>query len=212
LVSLSSIKSKKSIAVVPNEIKEENNKKSHLNKENNSIVPLVPVHVSQKDKDINYLTTAREKNDSSQKRIFKRTLLIQSRNKDPSLCLDQIDRMYSIYHHLESIYAPGTYMTFQKDINHKMRSILVDWLIEVHHKFKLQQPTLWLTINLLDRYLEIVPTTRNKLQLVGVSALLIACKFEEIYPPEVKDCVYITGKFINFYKNTYLFIIIIIII
>jgi len=83
-------------------------------------------------------------------------------------------------------------MEAQKDINKKMRAILVDWLVEVHHRFKLQPFTLWLCVNILDRYLMKMPTNRNKLQLVGVSALLIACKYEEIYPPEVRDCVYIT--------------------
>lgn len=83
-------------------------------------------------------------------------------------------------------------MENQKDINKKMRSILVDWLVEVHNRFKLQPFTLWLCINILDRYLMKMPTLRGKLQLVGVSSLLIACKYEEIYPPEVRDCVYIT--------------------
>ena len=73
-----------------------------------------------------------------------------------------------------------------------MRGILVDWLIEVHNKFKLHAQTLWLCVNILDRYLEKVDVQRTKLQLVGVTALLIAAKFEEIYPPEIKDCVYIT--------------------
>jgi cyclin B len=73
-----------------------------------------------------------------------------------------------------------------------MRAILVDWLIEVHYKFKFQPPTLWLCINILDRYLEIAQTSRSDLQLVGVASLLIACKFEEIRPPEIRDCVYIT--------------------
>ena len=83
-------------------------------------------------------------------------------------------------------------MKHQKDINQKMRSILIDWLVEVHNRFKLQPQTLWLCVNILDRYLEQVQTLRSKLQLVGVTALLIASKYEEIYPPEVKDCVYIT--------------------
>jgi hypothetical protein len=75
-----------------------------------------------------------------------------------------------------------------------MRSILIDWLIEVHYKFKLQPSSLWLCVNILDRYLCIVKILRPKLQLVGVTALLIACKFEEVYPPEVADCVYITDN------------------
>lgn len=55
------------------------------------------------------------------------------------------------------------YMTGQNDINEKMRAILVDWLIEVHHKFKLLPETLFLTINLIDRYLEKQLINRTKL-------------------------------------------------
>jgi G2/mitotic-specific cyclin-B, other len=95
----------------------------------------------------------------------------------------------------EKDYIPGIgYMTAQTDINEKMRAILVDWLIEVHHKFKLLPETLFLTINLIDRYLEKQAIVRTKLQLVGVTAMLIASKYEEIYAPEVRDFVYITDK------------------
>jgi hypothetical protein len=55
------------------------------------------------------------------------------------------------------------YMTRQNDINEKMRAILIDWLIEVHYKFKLLPETLFLTVNLIDRYLERVVTHRTKL-------------------------------------------------
>lgn len=85
-------------------------------------------------------------------------------------------------------------MKRQDDINEKMRAILVDWLIEVHQKFKLVTETLFLTINLLDRYLSKKTILRSKLQLLGVSALLIACKYEEIYAPDIRDFVYITDK------------------
>ena len=85
-------------------------------------------------------------------------------------------------------------MSAQPDITPKMRSILVDWLIEVHYKFRLQPLTLWLCINILDRYLMGNHILRAKLQLVGVTALFIACKYEEVYPPEVTDCVYITDN------------------
>merc|ERR1712224_772331 len=75
-----------------------------------------------------------------------------------------------------------------------MRAILIDWLVEVHLKFKLVPETLYLTVNLIDRYLLGSPVERSNLQLVGVSALLLASKYEEIYPPELKDLVYITDK------------------
>jgi cyclin B len=90
------------------------------------------------------------------------------------------------------------YMKEQKDINEKMRIILIDWLIEVHLKFKLLPETLFLTINFIDRYLQKNQTTRDKLQLIAVSSLLIACKYEEIYPPEISSFVYITD---NAYKK-----------
>lgn len=82
----------------------------------------------------------------------------------------------------------------QSDINAKMRAILVDWLVEVHMKFRLVPETLFQCINIIDRYCSQVKVRRSKLQLVGVTALLIACKYEEIYPPEVRDCVYITDS------------------
>ena len=86
------------------------------------------------------------------------------------------------------------YMAHQTDVNAKMRAILVDWLLEVHFKFKLLPETLYLTVNIIDRYLERKPVVRTKLQLVGVTAMLVASKYEEIYPPEVKDFVFITSN------------------
>ena len=86
------------------------------------------------------------------------------------------------------------YMKNQNDLNEKMRAILVDWIIEVHYKFKLMQETLFLTVNLIDRILNFKKLDRKQLQLIGVSAMLIACKYEEIYSPELRDFVYITDK------------------
>lgn len=77
------------------------------------------------------------------------------------------------------------YMEFQPELNHKMRAILVDWLIEVHRKFELMPESLYLTINILDRFLSMKTVPRRELQLVGISSMLIACKYEEIWAPEV---------------------------
>jgi len=94
---------------------------------------------------------------------------------------------------LKFIPKPG-YMKNQTDINEKMRAILIDWLVEVHLKFKLFSETLYLTVNLIDRYLEKENVLRQHLQLVGVTSMLIASKYEEIYAPEVRDFVYITDQ------------------
>ena len=75
-----------------------------------------------------------------------------------------------------------------------MRAILIDWLIEVHLKFKLMPETMFLTVSLIDRFLTKKQVARQKLQLVGVTAMLLASKYEEIYFPEVADFVYITDN------------------
>ena len=84
------------------------------------------------------------------------------------------------------------YMKNQTDMNEKMRAMLIDWIIDVHFKFKLKADTLFLTVWLIDKYLSLKKVKRNKLQLIGVTCMLIACKYEEIYSPEVFDFVYIT--------------------
>jgi cyclin B len=90
--------------------------------------------------------------------------------------------------------TPPTYMDSQVHLNTKMRAILLDWLVDVHKKYKLQSTTLFLAAQVIDRYLEIHVIAKNLLQLVGVTALMIAAKFEEVYPPQIKEFVNITDK------------------
>ncbi|CAB1111909.1 unnamed protein product [Ectocarpus sp. CCAP 1310/34] len=111
---------------------------------------------------------------------------------DPIACAEYAMDMYRRYKELEEKYTPTVYMHTQVDINCKMRAILIDWIVEVHLKFKLADPTLYLTCHIIDRFCMQENVHRSKLQLVGVTALLIACKYEEIFPTEVRDCVYIT--------------------
>lgn len=77
----------------------------------------------------------------------------------------------------------------QKDLNSKMRAILIDWLICVQGKFELSSRTLFLAISILDRFLEKVPIARQQLQLVGICCCLIASKIEEVHYPEINDFV-----------------------
>lgn len=79
------------------------------------------------------------------------------------------------------------YIDMQPEINSKMRSILIDWLTDVHRKFELMPESLYLTINIVDRYLSMKTVPRRELQLVGISSMLIACKYEEIWAPEVES-------------------------
>jgi len=75
-----------------------------------------------------------------------------------------------------------------------MRAILMDWIVDVHLRFKLLPETLYLSVNIIDRYLAQQLIQREFLQLVGITALLIASKIEEIYPPRLKDFVEITDN------------------
>ncbi|PWW76033.1 hypothetical protein C7212DRAFT_195144 [Tuber magnatum] len=67
-----------------------------------------------------------------------------------------------------------------------MRGILVDWLIEVHTRFRLLPETLFLAVNIVDRFLSAKIVELDKLQLVGVTAMFIAAKYEEVFSPGVQ--------------------------
>ncbi|KAK3842337.1 MAG: cyclin-like protein [Linnemannia gamsii] len=84
------------------------------------------------------------------------------------------------------------YMDTQRELAWKMRSVLVDWLAEVHNKFKLLPETLFLAVNLIDRFLSSRGVSLVKLQLVGVTALFIAAKYEEVMAPSVQNFIYMT--------------------
>lgn len=62
----------------------------------------------------------------------------------------------------------------QKDVTPSMRGVLVDWLVEVAEEYKLLSETLHLTVSYIDRFLSLKTVNKQRLQLVGVSAMLIA--------------------------------------
>ncbi|KAL6782010.1 G2/mitotic-specific cyclin-1 [Auxenochlorella protothecoides] len=114
---------------------------------------------------------------------------------DPLAVADYAKDIFSYYQGVEPQFMVASdYMSKQNDVNDRMRAILIDWLVDVHLKFKLMPETLYLTVNLIDRFLEAKQVTRKHLQLVGVTAMLIASKYEEIWAPEVRDFVYISDR------------------
>ncbi|KAL9232625.1 hypothetical protein vseg_007714 [Gypsophila vaccaria] len=111
--------------------------------------------------------------------------------------VEYIEDLYKFYKLAENECRPGDYMESQPEINDKMRAILVDWLIEVHDRFDIRPETLYLTINLVDRFLSRKALPKRELQLLGIGCMLIACKYEEIWAPEVNDFVAISGMAYN---------------
>lgn len=94
----------------------------------------------------------------------------------------------------EGLTRPNTqYMKWHPCLNEKMRSILLDWIMEVCREFEMQRETFHLTVNLVDRFLSCVSEVhKNRLQLVGVAALFVASKVEEVYPPKANEFALIT--------------------
>ncbi|KAG6382525.1 hypothetical protein SASPL_157803 [Salvia splendens] len=107
---------------------------------------------------------------------------------------EYVEDMYNYYKLTEGDGRVHDYMESQQEINSKMRGILVDWLIEVHRKFELTPESLYLTVNVMDRFLSLKAVQRRELQLVGISSMLIACKYEEIWAPEVSDLMAISDN------------------
>ncbi|KAF8390867.1 hypothetical protein HHK36_023166 [Tetracentron sinense] len=139
--------------------------------------------------------------------IYKRDILVEMKTidkivevdddfKDPQMC---VSIACDIYKHLRaSEKRPSTdFMEgIQKDINASMRATLIDWLVEVAEEYRLVPDTLYLAVNYIDRYLSGNVMNRQRLQLLGVSCVMIAVKYEEICAPQVEEFCYIT-------ENTY---------
>lgn len=97
----------------------------------------------------------------------------------------------------------NTLLEKQKDVSGKMRAIIISWLGEVHTKFQLSQSTLFLAVNYLDRYLAEKQIKRTKLQLLAVTCLFLACKYEEIFSPSIIDFLFIIDN--KFFKEDFIY-------
>jgi G2/mitotic-specific cyclin 1/2 len=85
-----------------------------------------------------------------------------------------------------------SYMAFQTETDWTMRTTLIDWLLQVHMRYHMLPETLWIAVNIIDRFLSVRVVSLSKLQLVGVTAMFIAAKYEEILAPSVDEFVFMT--------------------
>ncbi|BAT89752.1 hypothetical protein VIGAN_06079800 [Vigna angularis var. angularis] len=109
---------------------------------------------------------------------------------------EYVDDIYQYYWVTEARNpALANYMSIQTDITPHLRGILINWLIEVHFKFDLMPETLYLTVTLLDQYLSLVTIKKTDMQLVGLTALLLASKYEDFWHPRVKDLISISAGY-----------------
>nr|QZZ92780.1 cyclin A 2;2 [Larix kaempferi] len=125
---------------------------------------------------------------------------IDSEYKDPQMCVAYVTDIYANMRviELKRRPLPNFMETIQRDINANMRGVLIDWLVEVSEEYKLVPDTLYLTVSFIDRFLSANVVNRQRLQLLGVSCMLVASKYEEICAPPVEEFCYITD---NTYKK-----------
>ncbi|KAL3844124.1 hypothetical protein ACJIZ3_001527 [Penstemon smallii] len=121
---------------------------------------------------------------------------IDTEHRDPKMCSLYAADIYSSLHAIQFDRRPlFDYMErLQRDITQGMRGILIDWLVEVSEEYRLVPDTLYLTVNLIDRFLSENYIEKQKLQLLGVTCMLIASKYEEICAPRVEEFCFITDN------------------
>jgi G2/mitotic-specific cyclin 3/4 len=116
---------------------------------------------------------------------------VEDEQWDTSMVAEYGDEIFEYMHSLEEKMKPNAnYMDHQAEIQWSMRSVLMDWLVQVHNRFTLLPETLFLAVNYVDRFLSAKVVSLGKLQLVGATALFVAAKYEEINCPSVQEIVY----------------------
>ncbi|KAL3464743.1 cyclin-like protein [Aspergillus heterothallicus] len=114
---------------------------------------------------------------------------------DPLMAAEYVVEIFDYLRDLELETLPNPdYIDHQPDLEWKMRGILVDWLIEVHTRFRLLPETLFLAVNLIDRFLSAEVVALDRLQLVGVAAMFIASKYEEVLSPHVANFSHVADE------------------
>ena len=105
---------------------------------------------------------------------------------DPLMVAEYVGEIFEYLKVLEESTMPNPdYMDHQENLEWQLRGVLIDWLIEVHTRFHLLPETIFLAVNIIDRFLSARVVELEKLQLVGITAMFIASKYEEVISPHV---------------------------
>ena len=91
---------------------------------------------------------------------------------------DYVTFIFKYYRERENQFVIDDYIKRQPHINRQMRLLLVDWMVEVQQQLEFSHEVLYLSVKLLDLYLNGRKVDKEKLQLLGGAAMFIACKFE----------------------------------
>ncbi|XP_066513222.1 G1/S-specific cyclin-E1-like [Hoplias malabaricus] len=112
----------------------------------------------------------------------------------PPLCWGSKDDVWNNLLKKDKLYPHDTQVLDRHpNLQPRMRAILLDWLMEVCEVYKLHRETFYLGQCYFDRFMATQENVlKTTLQLIGISALFIAAKMEEIYPPKVHHFAYVT--------------------
>ncbi|XDA83446.1 hypothetical protein R6Z07F_013337 [Ovis aries] len=113
---------------------------------------------------------------------------------DPNLCSEYVKDIYAYLRQLEEEQAVKPKYLMGREVTGNMRAILIDWLVQVQMKFRLLQETMYMTVSIIDRFMQDNCVPKKMLQLVGVTAMFVASKYEEMYPPEIGDFAFVTDN------------------
>lgn len=109
-------------------------------------------------------------------------------------CTDYAESIFEYYRARDKKFKIGDYIKEQPHINKQMRLLLVDWMVEVQQQLEFNHEILYLSVKLLDLYLNSKLIEKEKLQLLGGAAMLVACKFEERMAPPLDDFIYVSDN------------------
>ncbi|KAF4026906.1 hypothetical protein G4228_019046 [Cervus hanglu yarkandensis] len=113
---------------------------------------------------------------------------------DPNLCSEYVKDIYAYLRQLEEEQAVKPKYLMGREVTGNMRAILIDWLVQVQTKFRLLQETMYMTVSITDRFMQDNCMPKKMLQLVVVTAMFVASKYEEMYPPEIGDFAFVTDN------------------
>ena len=169
----------------------ENNINIHINS------PCAPKNISSKN-EIKEDKIEEENEDEEEEEIVKPSLTFNDAIVDNSSLFptEYMNELWDFFTEKDNLnnYCYDCINEKQTEINKHMRSILVDWLISLQNNFFYKTKTLFLTINLIDRYLSQRDIFKTRFQLLGVTALFIAVKYNEIISPQTKEYSNITAN------------------
>uniref|UniRef100_A0A1J3CSD6 Cyclin-A2-3 n=1 Tax=Noccaea caerulescens TaxID=107243 RepID=A0A1J3CSD6_NOCCA len=133
---------------------------------------------------------------SSTAPVIPKFIDIDSDDIDPLLCCLYAPEIYYNLRvsELNRRPVPDFMERMQKEVTPSMRGILVDWLVEVSEEYTLVPDTLYLTVYLIDWFLHGNYVERQRLQLLGITCMLIASKYEEINAPRIEEFCFITDN------------------